>query len=105
MRLRRPREISVSLSIRPSLSAAGERKLLVDHRQDASTGRFDGDDGTVHVAKSINGCLANDWIFTGGDIAFSNFRCKGTRVETLVITTAAAMGCRVARTRSAAARQ
>src|SRR6185312_250208 len=62
-----------------------ERQLLVHHGQDAAVGRVNGNDGAVHVAESVNRCLAHDRIFTRGDVAIGHIVGIGTGGEALVI--------------------
>ena len=105
MRLRRPRAISVSLGDqvfaqsrqgdrkldgRAGLRAARKRQFLVHHGQHAAAGRLDGEHGAVHVAQCVDGGLADDRIFAGGDVAVAGVDSVGTGRESLVITVAAA---------------
>src|SRR5216110_329031 len=57
------------LNGRAGLRSAGESKFLVDHGEDAATGRLDRYHRTVQISESFNGGLADDGIFSGRDIA------------------------------------
>src|SRR6266403_2261425 len=80
------------LNSRAGLRSAGEREFLVDHGEDAATGRFDRYHRTVQISESFNGGLADDGIFTGRDIAIDYAVREGTGVEAFVIATAADPG-------------
>ena len=54
---------------RAGLRTARKRQFLVHHGQHAAAGGLDGEHGAVHVAQSVDGGLADDRIFAGGDIA------------------------------------
>src|SRR4051794_22673518 len=51
------------------LRAFTERQLLIDHGKNASAGGINGNDGTVHVAQSVDSGLAHYGIFTFNDVA------------------------------------
>src|SRR5258707_8636376 len=65
------------------LRAFTERQLLVDHGKNASAGGINGDDGSIHVAQSINGSLAHDGIFAFNDVAVGDVVGKGAGGEAL----------------------
>ena len=61
-----------------------KRQLLVHHRENASVRRIDHDGGAVHVAQRVDRGLANNRIFTRGDVARKDIALgKGTRSEAL----------------------
>ena len=51
------------------LGAGRERQFLIDHGQDAAVGGVDDHGGAVHVAERVDGGLADDGVFAGGDVA------------------------------------
>src|SRR5579872_2867915 len=78
---------------RAGLCAAGERKLLVDHGEDASAGRLDGYNRAIHIAEGVNGSATNNGIFTSRDVARGNVIFhERAHVDTLVIVMTATGG-------------
>src|SRR5262249_42888272 len=75
---------------RTGLGTARQCQLLVNHRQDSATRRFDGNNSPIHIAKGINRSLTYDRIFPGGDVTFGDIVHKGTGREPFVIATATA---------------
>ena len=82
---------------RAGLRTARKRELLVDHGEDASAGRLDGDHSAVHVAQGIDCRLTNDGVFPGSHVTFGDIGCERTDVEALVIIMMAATGGRRSR--------
>ena len=77
------------------LGAGRKGQLLVDHGQNAAVGGVDDDGGAVHVAEGVDGGLADDGVFAGGDVAGELVGGgEGTGGEALVITMAAGMKAR-----------
>ena len=72
------------------LGAGRESQLLIDHGQDAAVGGIDDHGGAVHVAERVDGCLADDGVFAGGDVAGEDVaRGEGAGGEALVVVMAA----------------
>ena len=84
------------LDRRTGLRAAGKRHLLVDHGQDAATGRLDREHGAVHVAESINRSLSHDRVFARSHVAVGNILCVGTGGKAFVVMMAFAGSHRAA---------
>ena len=72
------------------LGARRKSQLLVDHGQNAAVGGVDDHGGAVHVAQGVDGGLADDRVFAGGDVAREDVAAgKGTGGEALVVMMAA----------------
>ena len=65
--------------------AAGERELLVDHRQNSAIAGIDGDHGAIHISQGVDGGFAHHRIFTRGVIARSRITRERGGGKALVI--------------------
>src|SRR5208282_633004 len=67
------------------LRAARKRQLLVHHGQDTSAGGFNRHHRAVHVAKRVDRRLADDGVFSGGEVACGYVTRKRAGVEPLIV--------------------
>src|ERR1700677_105637 len=74
----------------PSCRAArATETLMVEHGQNAAVAGVDGYRSPVHIAQSVDGGLANDWILAGGHITLGDVRVgKGASGKVLIGTMA-----------------
>ena len=74
------------------LGAGRKGQLLVDHGQNAAVGGVDDHGRAVHVAQGVDGCLADDGVFAGGDVAGELVGAgKGAGGKALVVMMAGAV--------------
>src|SRR4051812_7004311 len=72
---------------RAGLGTGREGQILIDHGEDAAVGWIDDNGGAVHAVERVDGCLANDGVFTRGDVGGEDVAfCKRTSGEALVKT-------------------